>query len=105
SRVLTPPSHLHTLPLPDALPIYRRLDGARRAYGVTHGALDTAYRQAPGVVAEHLLDGGRFDPVAGQRSGGVGTDVLHLGGIQPRSEEHTSELQSRENVVCRLLLV
>src|SRR5436309_12144237 len=25
-------------------------------------------------------------------------------GFQPRSEEHTSELQSRENLVCRLLL-
>src|SRR5690606_27181218 len=30
---------------------------------------------------------------------GVGADNLH-----PRSEEHTSELQSRENLVCRLLL-
>src|SRR5690606_42154308 len=26
------------------------------------------------------------------------------GGGRPRSEEHTSELQSRENLVCRLLL-
>src|SRR5690606_41964480 len=26
------------------------------------------------------------------------------GGLQARSEEHTSELQSRENLVCRLLL-
>src|SRR5690606_41535451 len=26
------------------------------------------------------------------------------GGPLPRSEEHTSELQSRENLVCRLLL-
>src|SRR5436309_8697351 len=26
------------------------------------------------------------------------------GGAQGRSEEHTSELQSRENLVCRLLL-
>src|SRR5690606_41911545 len=26
------------------------------------------------------------------------------GKIDPRSEEHTSELQSRENLVCRLLL-
>src|SRR5690606_40544500 len=26
------------------------------------------------------------------------------GGARPRSEEHTSELQSRENLVCRLLL-
>src|SRR5690606_11019393 len=24
--------------------------------------------------------------------------------VEPRSEEHTSELQSRENIVCRLLL-
>src|SRR5690606_40488435 len=27
-----------------------------------------------------------------------------LAGFQQRSEEHTSELQSRENLVCRLLL-
>src|SRR5436309_11269246 len=27
-----------------------------------------------------------------------------LTGLQRRSEEHTSELQSRENLVCRLLL-
>src|SRR6266511_6253535 len=33
--------------------------------------------------------------VAGRRS------AFHEG---PRSEEHTSELQSRENIVCRLLL-
>src|SRR5690606_39404518 len=26
------------------------------------------------------------------------------GSLRPRSEEHTSELQSRENLVCRLLL-
>src|SRR5690606_40730509 len=39
-------------------------------------------------------------------------EVLSLNGIflchylliRPRSEEHTSELQSRENLVCRLLL-
>src|SRR5207302_2998741 len=29
---------------------------------------------------------------------------LELSTAQPRSEEHTSELQSRENLVCRLLL-
>src|SRR5436309_7392008 len=28
----------------------------------------------------------------------------HLGARRRRSEEHTSELQSRENLVCRLLL-
>src|SRR5690606_40569855 len=38
----------------------------------------------------------------------VGTDINRLVvkdiGIEGRSEEHTSELQSRENLVCRLLL-
>src|SRR2546428_6325498 len=29
---------------------------------------------------------------------------LNLRGIEPRSEEHTSELQSRSDLVCRLLL-
>src|SRR5690606_42147326 len=49
-----------------------------------------------------------FRPAAGRnrRSGLPGTP--HLRGLleQPggRSEEHTSELQSRENLVCRLLL-
>src|SRR5690606_40804779 len=38
------------------------------------------------------------DPPAGPRS-----PVLH-GQEAARSEEHTSELQSRENLVCRLLL-
>src|SRR5690606_40782948 len=32
-----------------------------------------------------------------------GDVVLHAA-LAPRSEEHTSELQSRENLVCRLLL-
>src|SRR5436309_7603070 len=31
-------------------------------------------------------------------------DVTRLPGRYTRSEEHTSELQSRENLVCRLLL-
>src|SRR5690606_41964859 len=33
----------------------------------------------------------------------IGTTARHTFG-QNRSEEHTSELQSRENLVCRLLL-
>src|SRR5436309_5148484 len=31
-------------------------------------------------------------------------DPPRAGALLPRSEEHTSELQSRENLVCRLLL-
>src|SRR5690554_7671806 len=39
-------------------------------------------------------------------SAGVGTLLFHLitRGMVPRSEEHTSELQSRPHLVCRLLL-
>src|SRR5690606_40006246 len=33
-----------------------------------------------------------------------GVLLLAIGWLGPRSEEHTSELQSRENLVCRLLL-
>src|SRR5690625_5983002 len=51
---------------------------------------------------------------AAHRDGGAQTDVYGNGGISedqdvalsvdPRSEEHTSELQSRGHLVCRLLL-
>src|SRR5436190_14020422 len=40
------------------------------------------------------------DPAAA-RNGGVGRPPLR---VQPRSEEHTSELQSHSDLVCRLLL-
>src|SRR5690606_18208623 len=35
---------------------------------------------------------------------GIIRDVTALKSVEIRSEEHTSELQSRENLVCRLLL-
>src|SRR5690606_40148621 len=43
------------------------------------------------------------------KKGAVGDEHIpglppHRTRIAPRSEEHTSELQSRENLVCRLLL-
>src|SRR5690606_40031410 len=48
--------------------------------------------------------GGRRRGDGGGRRGGARYDaVLHLPAAG-RSEEHTSELQSRENLVCRLLL-
>src|SRR3712207_7209483 len=36
--------------------------------------------------------------------GGACGYLMHGGGPTPRSEEHTSELQSRQYLVCRLLL-
>src|SRR3712207_7755192 len=38
------------------------------------------------------------------RSGGGEGSVRRAGECSPRSEEHTSELQSRQYLVCRLLL-
>src|SRR5207302_11025575 len=94
-----------TLSLHDALPIF---DGDRAQAGgaVWHSALLLDLFESEG--------GGGF----GQGAGGVGGDSEILepadgagrGGNRieqehgERSEEHTSELQSRENLVCRLLL-
>src|SRR5690606_39590345 len=38
-----------------------------------------------------------------RRSASASCSALHIGRPLMRSEEHTSELQSRENLVCRLL--
>src|SRR5690606_41052182 len=58
---------------------------------------------AKGAVAQYpaySLARSNFDALAGDTCG-LANDVL----VEPdRSEEHTSELQSRENLVCRLLL-
>ena len=57
------------------------------------------------------IEDGRFDdlPGATYSRGFIRTYAEHLGldsdeVIRRRSEEHTSELQSRRNLVCRLLL-
>src|SRR5690606_41897078 len=65
--------------------------------------------EAPGVYRSTrslLGEGGglrqvqlTFAPVPGE----VGQDITRLVQVEDRSEEHTSELQSRENLVCRLL--
>src|SRR5690606_41890792 len=44
----------------------------------------------------HQVGGGELDAIVQHH------ELAATG--QPRSEEHTSELQSRENLVCRLLL-
>src|SRR5690606_39717680 len=48
-----------------------------------------------------LLPGGRHGPAGALLHGAAETAA---GAAPDRSEEHTSELQSRENLVCRLLL-
>src|SRR5690606_39839845 len=77
----------------------QRVAGAEGRVGVIDEAVRQVLVTAEGDAQAGGLDD-EFRPVA------VVLDDqparLHLLGI--RSEEHTSELQSRENLVCRLLL-
>src|SRR5690606_40900618 len=85
-----PRTEVYPLSLHDALPISRVLGiPVRRVFAVAWGVSATL-----GAVAGMLLAPATllspfmmFDPF-----------------LKGRSEEHTSELQSRENLVCRLLL-
>src|SRR3712207_7030588 len=72
----------------------------------------TLFRSQPGYLEAPLSAAGRRGPTASDglrsilratlhRRKGVLRDRSHSA---PRSEEHTSELQSRQYLVCRLLL-
>src|SRR5690606_39908174 len=70
----------------------------------------TQYQEAGPDYMHALLTGYEEEPPHGiEIPDGVYYNPYFLGGPAlamppPRSEEHTSELQSRENLVCRLLL-
>src|SRR3712207_7363885 len=87
----TATTEIYTLSLHDALPIW----GGRHTTDLRVEGRRDRCDQLPAahVVGEEVAARGR---VAGSR---------HLtGGPCLRSEEHTSELQSRQYLVCRLLL-
>src|SRR3712207_7506733 len=88
----TATTEIYTLSLHDALPIYLR--------GVLALVRPRRRRHEDQLRAdgEELVEGLR--PVVERR--GQPEAVLHQ--RQLRSEEHTSELQSRQYLVCRLLL-
>src|SRR2546422_7183853 len=68
----------------------------------------TLFRSA--LARRPAADGRRAGPLVAAGRAGVGERRAGLGheapgvGAGPRSEEHTSELQSRLHLVCRLLL-
>src|SRR3712207_7111813 len=77
----------------------------------------TLFRSVHGLAADHLLRRHRHEVaveharraeehLAERDHGEVKGQALVLrdGGLVGRSEEHTSELQSRQYLVCRLLL-
>src|SRR5205807_9615754 len=97
-----PTTHISTLSLHDALPIFAievaHDDGSRT--GARTDGRRRRRRESPIAVAQQHRDG-------------VVTEVGHRQVFLPiavevadghRSEEHTSELQSPCNLVCRLLL-
>src|SRR2546427_7254343 len=45
-----------------------------------------------------------YEPITFFEDGRLGHDIQYLRSEEVRSEEHTSELQSQSNLVCRLLL-
>src|SRR2546427_2041798 len=49
---------------------------------------------------KHLIDLGKVPGLSGIKADGKALVI----GAMTRSEEHTSELQSQSNIVCRLLL-
>src|SRR2546421_1931648 len=61
-------------------------------------------RYHPQDIRRSLAGSRVFGDRSGQRGGDAGTVEARCGGCRPRSEEHTSELQSRSDLVCRLLL-
>src|SRR5690242_21526071 len=61
----------------------------------------TLFRSQPAVQQPVVA---LLDPVRLRCRGGGRIGVLLRGGSRLRSEEHTSELQSHVNLVCRLLL-
>src|SRR5690606_41921419 len=97
-----PPVSSH-LSLHDALPI---CEGADRPARPEEGACRRDDRERGGALGElkhHLRAlalGEREDLADGTRE----ESHEHRRREDLRSEEHTSELQSRENLVCRLLL-
>src|SRR5690606_41596347 len=99
------PSALYALSLPDALPISYILDPDLLAKCPIFHCFAWHSHINCGVF------GTDYDLVAfahdlGQRNLIGGDDLVWLAAARHfvRSEEHTSELQSRENLVCRLLL-
>src|SRR5690606_41521292 len=100
----TAPSEIYTLSLHDALPILCN----RRGLYLYLEELDR-HRQPDRQLALLLVDVDGFKRIT-DRCGHLVGDVILCAiaaAVQEaaqRSEEHTSELQSRENLVCRLLL-
>src|SRR5690606_42078212 len=86
-----PTPEIYTLSLHDALPIFRQ----------TGRPVSAAASSAPSRVSERTS---LISPAPSRADSRMTAGVEVSTEMMTRSEEHTSELQSRENLVCRLLL-
>src|SRR3712207_8748726 len=95
----TATTEIYTLSLHDALPIYASMPG--EGYPCWYNARPRKRDEGGFEMAESRAPAGDL--------GGVLEDLRSLSGevtsaAVVRSEEHTSELQSRQYLVCRLLI-
>src|SRR5205085_10253460 len=92
----TPPTKISTLSLHDALPIWLLGDGEP----ATVESMEQAAPAVPVVLGVHPAEDSPC------RRDGIEVPLVLAGHVcrGDRSEEHTSELQSQSNLVCRLLL-
>src|SRR5690606_41518925 len=100
-----PPPPIYTPPLHDALPISRSAQRAstptsRAERSPTWSSSECAALRSAGRERPSALGCSRSSMCWRSRAP-VGPRVAE--NARRRSEEHTSELQSRENLVCRLL--
>src|SRR5690242_21427710 len=93
-------NQIYTLSLHDALPI------SRHETHVEADLLPAPGQQPPGEGGIGAAGPriGAAGPKAPQRERQQQGGTQHAPAERPRSEEHTSELQSHVNLVCRLLL-
>src|SRR3712207_7863843 len=88
----TATTEIYTLSLHDALPIFMSPDGGGAPEGTLADEIDRTFGSFDAFKEEFAA--------AGVNRFGSGWAWL----VWDRSEEHTSELQSRQYLVCRLLL-
>src|SRR3712207_7476894 len=93
----TATTEIYTLSLHDALPIFDRRDGSYRHFTRTAGGATIAPEQVFSAEEALAREGDAWSQAVEE------SELLAETGAV-RSEEHTSELQSRQYLVCRLLL-
>src|SRR5690606_41221570 len=101
----TPPTAVSTLSLHDALPISAAREHIPRETAVADAYVDPAFidrRLALDLARLEPWGAGNPPPLLASRLEVMEARTVGDGDAH-RSEEHTSELQSRENLVCRLL--